>query len=55
MDVSKIKEILKNEYGICDEKELDDAMSRSDGINLGIFTMPLTGADARYMTKEVVA
>ncbi len=50
-----MKEILKNEYGICNEKELDDAMSRSDGINLGIFTMPLTGADTRYITEEVVA
>lgn len=41
MEVSKLKEILKTEYGIKDEKEFDAAVSNSAGINLGIFTIPL--------------
>lgn len=36
-----MKEILKTEYGISNEKELNVAVSKSAGINLGIFTMPL--------------
>ena len=41
MDAAKMKEILKTEYGICDEAEFNAAVSKSAGINLGIFTMPL--------------
>ncbi len=55
MDVSKMKEILENEYGICDAEELYKAMSRSAGIDIGMFTMPLTIADAGYAAEEVVA
>ena len=55
MDVAKMKEILKNESGICDGEELDEAMSRSAGIDIGIFTMPLTMEDVGYTTEEVVA
>ncbi len=42
MDTAKMKEILKAEYGICDEAEFNAAVSKSVGINLGIFTIPLT-------------
>lgn len=42
MDTAKMKEILKTEYGICNEAEFNAAVSKSAGINLGIFTMPLT-------------
>lgn len=41
MDVSKLKEILKKEYGISNEEEFETAVQKSTGINLGIFTMPL--------------
>lgn len=41
MNIAEMKKILKDDYGICDEAELCEAMSRSAGINLGIFTMPL--------------
>lgn len=37
MDATKMKEILKNEYGICDEVEFHAAVSKSDGINLRMF------------------
>lgn len=42
MDAAKMKEILKSEYGISNEKEFDAAVSKIAGINLGIFTMPLS-------------
>lgn len=41
MDVAKMKEILKKEYGIRSENEFNIAVSKSAGINLGIFTIPL--------------
>lgn len=40
MDVAKMKEILKTEYGICNEAEFNAAVSKSAGINLGMFTLP---------------
>lgn len=42
-----MKKILKNEYGICSEAEFNAAVSKSAGINLGIFTMPLTERSVR--------
>lgn len=56
MDVAKIKEILKIEYGICNESEFNEAVSKSAGINLGIFTMPLTERSVRCeQTNKKVA
>lgn len=40
MEAAKLRDILKAEYGINDEKEFNAAVSKSVGINLGIFTMP---------------
>ncbi|HBV81342.1 MAG TPA: hypothetical protein DEB74_00795 [Lachnospiraceae bacterium] len=42
MDTAKMKEILKAEYEIYDEAKFNAAVSKSVGINLGIFTIPLT-------------
>ena len=36
-----MKEILKREYGIRNDDEFNAAVSKSAGINLGIFTLPL--------------
>ena len=41
VDAVRMKEILKNEYGISNEQEFNAAVSEMSGINLGIFTMPL--------------
>lgn len=41
MDAARMREILKMEYGICSDKEFNAAVSKSAGIDLGIFTMPL--------------
>ncbi len=41
MDVSRLMDVLKTEYGIENEKQFDEAVRESAGINLGIFTMPL--------------
>lgn len=46
MDAARMKEILKSEYGIRDEKEFNMAVSKMAGINLGIFTMPLAEKEA---------
>lgn len=55
MDAAKMKEILKTEYGICDEAEFNAAVSKSVGVNLGIFTMPLTerGVRCEQTNKKV--
>ena len=42
MDIEKMKKILSTEYGINSTEELDEAMKRSKGIDLAIFTMPIT-------------
>lgn len=41
VDAAKMKEILKTEYGICSESDFNSAVSKMEGINIGIFTMPL--------------
>lgn len=43
MDVGRIRDILKTEYGICNNEEFEAAVKRSAGINIGIFTTPLPG------------
>lgn len=55
MDAAKMKEILKSEYGIGNEKEFCEAVSKMAGINLGIFTMPLTERSAGEQTKKTMA
>lgn len=37
MDAARMKEILKSEYGISNEKEFNETVSKMDGINLGDF------------------
>lgn len=58
MDIVRMKEILKTQYGICDEAELYAAMSKSAGIDIGIFTNPVTERSSRYehtSKKEAIA
>lgn len=56
MDAAKLKEILKKEYGINSEEEFNDAVEKSSGIDLGIFTMPLTGRSVSGEQKaEIIA
>lgn len=57
MDAAKMKEILKSEYGISNEKEFNAAVSKMAGINLGIFTMPLAERSvvADEQTKKTMA
>jgi len=38
MSVAEMREILKKEYGICSEAEFEDAVAKSKGIDIGIFT-----------------
>lgn len=42
MEAAKLREILRTEYGISNEKEFDAAVKKFDGIDIGIFSMPLT-------------
>lgn len=57
MNAATMKEILKSEYGISNEKEFNAAVSKMAGINLGIFTMPLAerSAAADEQTKKKMA
>ena len=38
--VEKLKEVLKEDYGISNQEELEDAISKSKGLDIGIFTQP---------------
>ena len=52
--VEKLKEVLKSEYGINDKEEFEAAVRNFAGINLGIFTQPLSerSAESEYQ-KEI--
>ena len=41
MDVARLKEILRQQYGINSESEFNMAVEKSKGINIGLFTKPL--------------
>lgn len=42
MNVARMKEILRKEYGICSEEEFEKAVYQSKGVNLGIFTIQVS-------------
>ena len=42
MDADKMRRILKEEYGISNDRELRDAIQNFKGVNLGIFTAPIS-------------
>ncbi len=52
MDATKMKEILRREYGICSEEEFDAAVSKSDGIDLGMFTIPFAEMSGRHGDQD---
>ena len=39
MDADKLRIILKEEYGISSDTELDEAIEKFQGLNVGIFTV----------------
>ena len=47
MEAAKLREILRTEYGISNEKEFDEAVKQFDGIDIGIFSMPLSERSTR--------
>lgn len=53
MDAAKLREILRTEYGINSENEFDEAVKRSSGVDIGIFTLPLSRR--RRNDKETAA
>lgn len=57
MDAAKLREILKTQYGINDDREFDAAVEKSSGVNLGLFTMPLMerSRDGRKKTETAIA
>ena len=52
MDIEKMKKILSTEYGINSPEELDEAMKRSKGIDLAIFTMPINKINKKEKQEE---
>lgn len=46
LDAAKLKEILKEQYGINNEEEFNTAVEEMPGIDIGLFSMPLTGRSA---------
>lgn len=45
MDIQKMKDLLREKYGINSVEELDKAMAESPGVNLGIFTGAIPGKE----------
>lgn len=43
ISVDRLKDTLKTEYGITSLEQLEEMIQKSEGINLGIFTMPIKG------------
>ena len=41
MSAAELREILKKEYGINSMDEFNEAVNKSSGINIGIFTVPI--------------
>ena len=51
MDAAKLKEILKQQFGINNEEEFNAAVEKSVGIDIGLFSMPLTGRSVKREEK----
>ena len=52
MEAAQIMEYLGREYGIRSREELDEAASAMQGIDLGIFTLPIWRKSARTERKD---
>ena len=56
MDAAKLKEILKTQYGINNEEEFNVAVEKSLGVNIGIFSMPLSrGCKNEQKTEKKIS
>ena len=53
--VESMKKVLKEEYGISNLKELEDAMRNMKKINIGIFTMNKKNTTIKEMKQEAKA
>ena len=53
MDVKTLRETLKRDYGIESSEQLIEAMKRSKGINISIFTSQVKRDDANTGNGEV--
>ena len=51
MDAAKLREILKTQYGLESEDDFNEAVERSSGVNLGLFTKPLERSRNGYKKK----
>lgn len=51
MDIEKMKEILRLEFGICSEEEFNEAVKNSCGINIGILTTILEDSKKEQSEK----
>lgn len=49
MDVNKMKEILKKEYGINSYEEFEEALKKSEGIDIGLFTTPIPDNEVKVI------
>ena len=54
MDAATLREVLKKEYGINNDKEFEAAVKKSIGIDIGIFTVSLTEKNGICEQKEEV-
>lgn len=41
----RLREIMENEFGITSDRQLMDAVDEMHGLDIGIFTLPLKGAE----------
>lgn len=50
---ARLREILLTEYGISNEKEFNEAVKNSPGINIGLFTTPLKRKEKEHEKKAI--
>ena len=52
MDAAKLREILRTQYGITNEDEFNEAVNKSKGIDIGIFTTPIENDTQKEVRKS---
>ena len=53
-DIQTLKKLLAEEYGITTARELDEAMKKIGGLNIGVFASPVRKGGTKHEKHEKV-
>jgi hypothetical protein len=54
-DLQVLKKLLAEEYGITTARELDEAMKKIGGLNIGVFASPVRKDGTKYEKVRSIA